>query len=611
MSDTLQQPSRVLLNPNSGADQLQRLHQVTESLAGASTPQEVALAVVSAALPALSASTGHLFVVSADGAYLESAASVNAPPEHESRWQRIPMGMKLPVTVAFQSGEPVLLGSRQDAAQDYPEIADYQKAIGGEAIFAILLRIGERKLGSLVCMWKEAREFGTGEKLFISALAGICAQALERARLVESERRARHRAERLQALTAALSAAITTEEVSRASLNEGMRALGAGAGGVVLITPDGEHQDLVSLGGMSEEAIGKKSWWRFSLKDPYPVNEVVHTGAPIFMVDIDEFQARFPAVAPTVREAGYQAYCAAPLQVEGRMLGAINYNFLERRTFDDDDVALLRAMAQQCAQALERARLYDAEQSARAEAEAARSAAESANQVKSQFLATMSHELRTPLNAISGYAELLELGIHGPLTEEQRGALRRIQRSQKHLLSLINEVLSYARIEAGAVRYDFTEVGLAGALAGVESIMLPQVRARKIQLSVATVDPSLMVRADSEKLSQVLLNLLANAVKFTPQGGSISIAVRELEDTVDVAVIDSGVGIPEDQLDRIFEPFVQVGRKLSSAGEGTGLGLAISRDFARGMGGDLTVSSKVGEGSTFTLTLTLPVTGNR
>jgi len=215
----------------------------------------------------------------------------------------------------------------------------------------------------------------------------------------------------------------------------------------------------------------------------------------------------------------------------------------------------------------------------------------------------MSHELRTPLNAIAGYAELLDLGIHGPVTDAQREALGRIQRSQKHLLSLINEVLNYARLEAGAVEYDVRPVDVRGAVAGVESFILPQVRAKGLRFTVNACPSALAVRADAEKLGQILLNLLSNAVKFTEPGGEITIACEAADGHVRILVRDTGRGIPEEHLSRIFEPFVQIGRTLNSPVEGTGLGLAISRDLARGMGGDLAAESVHGEGSTFTLTL--------
>jgi signal transduction histidine kinase len=214
----------------------------------------------------------------------------------------------------------------------------------------------------------------------------------------------------------------------------------------------------------------------------------------------------------------------------------------------------------------------------------------------------MSHELRTPLNAIGGYAELIEMGIRGPVTDEQRADLARIQASQRHLLGLINEVLNYARLEAGAVQYDLRAVPVAGVLAGVESLVRPQVRAKGLALTVGTCDPALAVRADADKLGQVLLNLLSNAVKFA-DAGAITISCRASGDRVEVAVADTGVGIPADQLEHIFEPFVQVGRALNAPVEGTGLGLAISRDLARGMGGELTVESTLGAGSTFRVTL--------
>jgi signal transduction histidine kinase len=242
-------------------------------------------------------------------------------------------------------------------------------------------------------------------------------------------------------------------------------------------------------------------------------------------------------------------------------------------------------------------------QRALADADVARRAAEAANHAKSQFLTVMSHELRTPLNAIGGYAELLEMGIRGPVTAQQQEDLRRIQTSQRHLLGLINEVLNYAKLETGSVQYDVAEVSIHDALVGVESLVAPQARAKALALHVAPGPPGLAVRADAEKVRQILVNLLSNAVKFTDRGGRVELTCEGAGDLVRVHVRDTGIGIPADQLERIFEPFVQVRADLTRTAEGTGLGLAISRDLARGMDGDLTAESTLGEGSTFTLTL--------
>jgi signal transduction histidine kinase len=235
---------------------------------------------------------------------------------------------------------------------------------------------------------------------------------------------------------------------------------------------------------------------------------------------------------------------------------------------------------------------------------AARQQAEDASNAKSDFLAVMSHELRTPLNAIGGYTELMAMGIRGPITAQQQEDLERIQRSQRHLLGLINGVLNFARLEGNAVHYDTTDVSLDDVLATCEALTAPQVRAKRLQLDFAGCDPSLAARADREKVQQIVLNLLSNAVKFTEPGGSVAIECAATADrTVAIRVRDTGRGIPVEQLERIFHPFVQVDSSLARTQEGVGLGLAISRDLARGMGGDLTVTSAVGEGSTFTLTL--------
>jgi signal transduction histidine kinase len=260
-------------------------------------------------------------------------------------------------------------------------------------------------------------------------------------------------------------------------------------------------------------------------------------------------------------------------------------------------VALFTEVTERRAMIVERERLL-------AEAERACAEAEMANRAKSEFLTVMSHELRTPLTAILGHAQLIELGVYGPVTRDQLAALDRIQRSQRHLLGLINGVLNYAKIDAGAVLYYVTDVHVDEALTTCEALIAPQSRAKQLEFRYMRSDARLTVRADPDKLQQILLNLFSNAIKFTDAGGRVSARCIQLSDArVAVEVTDTGRGIPADQLERVFEPFVQIDTKLTRASEGTGLGLAISRELARWMGGELAVESELGVGSTFTLTL--------
>jgi PAS domain S-box-containing protein len=234
----------------------------------------------------------------------------------------------------------------------------------------------------------------------------------------------------------------------------------------------------------------------------------------------------------------------------------------------------------------------------------ARQEAEEANAAKSQFLATMSHELRTPLNAIAGYVQLIQIGVRGPVNAAQKEDLDRINRSQLHLLALINDILNFAKIEAGHVAVEAEEVDIEQILSGIEEFVRPQLQEKRQHYVQQCNLDGARACGDGDKVRQILLNLLSNAIKFTGEGGSIELTCEVKGETICTRVEDNGSGIPEDKLDAIFEPFVQVDRGYNSAQhQGTGLGLSISRDLARRMKGDLTVESELGKGSTFELTL--------
>ena len=237
--------------------------------------------------------------------------------------------------------------------------------------------------------------------------------------------------------------------------------------------------------------------------------------------------------------------------------------------------------------------------------EDARHLAESqaANRAKSEFLAAMSHELRTPLNAIGGFAELLSMESHGPITDQQKEDLIRITSSQRHLLGIINDILNFSRIEAGRIEYHIVRINLRETIDAVVQMVHPLAAAKRIELVVEECPPDIAATGDIAKTEQILINLLSNAVAFTEDGGAIRVGCGFAEGGVWIRVKDTGIGIPADKQETIFEPFVQVGRTLTTSHRGTGLGLSISRDLARGMSGDLTVESKVGLGSAFTLWL--------
>ena len=234
----------------------------------------------------------------------------------------------------------------------------------------------------------------------------------------------------------------------------------------------------------------------------------------------------------------------------------------------------------------------------------AKKAAEGANAAKMRFLSMVSHDLRTPLGAISGYADLLLLGVRGDVNDAQAQDLRRIKEVSHFLLGLLDDILTFARAEAGALTVSRENVTIESVLSRAEAIVAPQFEKAGIAYAREPGPAGLAVCADPDRLQQILLNLLGNAAKFTPSGGRVSVRWSRDDDRVLIAVVDTGRGIPAELLSQIFEPFVQVNREIDARKQkGMGLGLAISRELARAMGGDITLESVVGHGSTFTVCL--------
>lgn len=298
-----------------------------------------------------------------------------------------------------------------------------------------------------------------------------------------------------------------------------------------------------------------------------------------------------------------QAVAIIPIVSRGTPIGIMLLETnVGRRGFDHRDVAMLNELARRIASALENARLLRDAQQAREEFRIA-------NKVKGDFLAAMSHELRTPLNAIAGYCQLMMLGLRGTVTDEQKEDLAKIIQNQNHLLVLINSILNYSKIEGGEINYEMSKISIVEILDEMSDTI--RKRLSDGNLSIVCESPEIRhggdvsVVADKEKVKQILMNLLTNAVKFSPEGGVIAAGYKVRAKHVHLYVRDNGPGISVDKIKNIFEPFVQIDRSLNTVHEGVGLGLSISRDLARAMGGDIMVQSEEGKGATFTVTFPL------
>ena len=529
----------------------------------------------------------YLVVDDATGLRLNFVAGVSSEQEESLEW--LEFGQAVCGNVAMQRAEIV----REDVQSASDPMVALIRSLGITAYICEPLLVGDRLVGTFSVGTRSRTRFLREEVERLRSIAGPLAFALDRRRLIRSLRQLRQRADRLQELTSALSVSATPFDVAK-SVIEHTTAM-FGAVGTVITRLAGNGRTLQILDARAMPGQYREEWAQFPVDADVPLAEVVRTGEPIAIESPDEWTTRYPALAGMLEASGQHSLIVVPLVIESRTIGSMGVAFARPRRFTPDDRNLTAIVAQQCAQALERARLLEAEQ-------LARQAAESADREKAELLASVSHDLRTPLNAIGGYVQLLQMGIRGDLTDSQQHDLARIAGNQRHLLHLVDDLLRFSALTSASRPREIRRIVAVEALRTAVDAVMPQAAMKGISVTVSAEDHG-AVQGDPDRIQQILINILANAVKFTPSGGCVTLSADiPGPDVVNLRVKDSGPGIPPEMQSRVFEPFRQLDERPSGS-DGVGLGLAISRTLARASGGDVLVESTFGEGATFIVRL--------
>ncbi|MFN8454408.1 MAG: PAS domain S-box protein [Anaerolineae bacterium] len=463
------------------------------------------------------------------------------------------------------------------------------------------LMLHEAVIGALSFELPPQSHLGEDELHIVEAVAGQATQALEAIRLFEQTQVAREEAEALYRVGRTLVATEDEQEMLEAVLGTMLSILGLEQGGILFIEKDGKFGTLHAL---FEQGRPVAPGLRFPIAGNLSYEKLIETKRPVVIEDV----TTDPLVA-VVREMnlarGLVSLLLVPIIINDQVVGALGADSVgHKHYFTEREINLASAMADQLSITLENRRLLEEAKQRAVQLQKTAERLKEIDKLKTQFLANMSHELRTPLNSIIGFSRVILKGIDGPLTELQKTDLTSIHNSGQHLLSLINNILDLSKIEAGKMELNFEKVDLGPIIKGVMSTAIALVKEKPVKLKQEAPADLPLVWADPTRMRQVILNLVSNACKFTDEG-EVMISVEADANKVIIRVSDTGIGIPEDKLESIFEEFTQVDASTTRKVGGTGLGLPISRHFVEMHHGEIWVESKLGCGSTFSFCIPL------
>jgi signal transduction histidine kinase/PAS domain-containing protein len=717
LTEELEDANDQLLRTNADLERAEarsaHLFTLAARLSEAATPADVARVTFQEGLAAAGADAGSLgmLVERVDGSkVIEIVHSRGYDATGVERFETFPLVAGRPASDALIARTGVMLASRAEWIASYPAMYAVAEPYGYEAFAALPIVLGDRAVAAMLVSFRGPREFDEDTRSYLETIARLCAQALERARTYDAEQSARRRTATIVEAVAdgfiafdrdlrfsyvnARAAELWDRDVTRLlgremdehfldpaplelcrrALREhrvltqesysailrrwiDVRAYPAEDGGLVVFVQDvtqrrrtqeaadflAEASELLAsstdyaetLTHLAQAAVPRLGDWcavdvlddpdsemvppvirRVAVmhQDPekialgaqltseYPTDwskrqgaaSVILDGASLYVPTVTDDMmvatARDARHLELIRALRFHSVISVPLRVRDRVLGSLTLCMTEsERTYSESDLALAEDLARRAGVAIENARLLRD--------------AEAANASKTEFLRTISHELRQPLNATVSFLELWEMGLRGPLSTQQREDLVRIQRNQRHLMALIEDLLSFTRLEAGRLEVEQAPVRMQETLQSLDAMIAPQMTEKEVEFRSGSCDPSIEALGDRNRIVQICLNLLTNALRATPRGGRVTLECDCEDLMVMVRVSDTGVGIPADKLDDVFAPFTQLGRALNRPKEGAGLGLAIARGLAEAMGGNLTASSVVGHGSRFTLCL--------